>query len=396
MKSKIFYLCISIGLFANDGIQVGNNLRGHFGNNFQTNIAAPLTSNTEFKTVNGTKSFNANLTCNDTINPFLEITYTGSSDISIRVDIDTDLNGTKDKTFSFSGVSGVGTNGLIRCSTNTWNNCKYFLWNISNNNLTLQETTLSNLGGAYCINNSCGSLSTNQKTNVLDTIGGAISSMYQSTNSNYLITKTENDGNKIVFYGQNYKDCQNFTDVAPSQSHNLDTTDVINTQSNNENSAYYVLNKNVENQNNNNFDTDVKQTLNTKNNVTVDGNTSDYTFTYTGKQQNQDGSWSTRNDNAKVNIDFLNPDIRYCEIKYLEVNSTVFSDGETHQSSSGDTQTWKTKIIECTGTDYNVCPADSNKGEIIKHPCGEIDNFAEATSILTAVSEAADDFSCSQ
>lgn len=396
MKSKIFCLFIISNLFANEGIQTGNNLRGHFGNNFQTNISAPLTSNTQFKTVNGTKSFNANLTCNHTVNPFLETTYSGSSDITINVKVDTDLNGTMDKTFAFSGVSGVGTNGVIKCNSNTWNNCKYFLWNLSSNNLTLQESRLIDLGGIYCINSSCGSLSINQKSNILDTIGGAISSMYQSSNSNYLITKTQNDGNKIVFYGQNYQDCQNFTDAAPSQSHNLDTTDVINTQSNDQNSVYYVLNKNVENQNNNNFDADVNKTVDIKNNVSVNGNTSDYTFTYSGKQQNQDGSWSVRNDNAKVNINFLNPDIKYCEIKYLEVNSTVFSDGQTHQSSSGDTQTWKTKIIECTGADYNICPVDTSKGEIIKHPCGDIDNFAEATSILTAVSEAADDFSCSQ
>lgn len=396
MKNKFFYLLIFTNLFAaNEGIQVGNNLRGHF-SNIQTNVSTPLTSNSDFKTVNGSKSFKANLTCNETIKPFLEITYTGSSDITINVNIDTDLNGTKDKTFSFSDVSGVGTNGVIKCSTNSWKNCKYFIWNISSNNLTLQETLLSNLGGAYCINNSCGSLSSNQKTNVLDTIGGAISSIYQSSNSNYLITKTQNDGNKIVFYGQNYQDCTNYKDETPSKSHDLDTTNVIASQSKDENSVYYILNENVENQNTNKFDADVKQTTVIKNSVSVKGDTSDYTFTYSGKTQNRDGSWSTRTDNAKVNIDFLNPDIKYCEIKYLEVNSTVFSDGQTHQSSSGDTQTWKTKIIECIGADYKICPIDASKGEIIKHPCGDIDNFAEATSILTAVSEAADDFTCSQ
>ncbi len=396
MKNKFFYLLIFTNLFAaNEGIQVGNNLRGHF-SDIQTNVSTPLTSNSDFKTVNGSKSFKANLTCNETIKPFLEITYTGSSDITINVNIDTDLNGTKDKTFSFSGVSGVGTNGIIKCSTNSWKNCKYFLWNISSNNITLEETSLSNLGGAYCINSSCGSLSSNQKTNVLDTIGGAISSIYQSSNSNYLITKTQNDGNKIVFYGQNYQDCTNYKDETPSKSHDLDTTNVIASQSKDENSVYYVLNENVENQNTNKFDAEVKQTTVIKNSVSVKGDTNDYTFTYSGKNQNGDGSWSTRTDNAKVNIDFLNPDIKYCEIKYLEVNSTVFSDGQTHQSSSGDTQTWKTKIIECTGADYKICPIDTSKGEIIKHPCGDIDNFAEATSILTAVSEAADDFTCSQ
>lgn len=395
MKNKIFCLLVITNLFAaNEGVQTGNNLRNHF-SNIQTNVSAPLTSDAEFKTVNGSESFSANLTCNETIKPFLEIDYSGTSDILINVKVDTDLNGTMDKTFAFSGVSGVATNGIIKCSTNSWSNCKYFLWNISNNNLTLQETTLNNLGGPYCINSSCGSLSANQKTNILDTIGGAISSMYQSSNSNYLITRTQNNGNKIVFYGQNYNDCQNFTDEAPSQSQNLDTTNVIASQSNDENSVYYVLNQNVENQNNNNFDSDVNQAVSVKNNVSVEGDTSDYTFTYSGKTQNEDGSWSMRNDDAKVNIDFLNPDIKYCEIKYLETNSTVFSDGETHQSSSGDTETWKTKIVECTGTNYDICPVDTNNGEIIKHPCGDVDNFAEATSILTAINEAVDDFSCS-
>lgn len=395
MKNKIFYLLIFTNLFAaNEGIEVGKNLKGHF-SNVQTNVAAPLTSNSDFKTVNGSKSFKANLTCNETVKPFLEISYSGTSDIIINVSIDTDLNGSKDKIFSFDGVSGVGTNGIIKCSTNSWKNCKYFLWNISNNNLTLSETVLTNLGGPYCINSSCGSLSVNQKINVLDTIGGAISSMYQSSNSNYLITKTQNDGNKIVFYGQNYQDCTNYKEQAPSKSHDLDTTNVIASQSKDENSVYYVLNEEVKNQNTNKFDTDVKQTTVIKNSVTVKGDTSDYTFTYSGKTQNEDGSWSTRNDNAKVNIDFLNPNIKYCEIKYLEENSILFSDGQTHHSSSGDTKTWKTKIVECTGNDYSICPVDTSKGEIIKHPCGQIDNFAEATSILMAIDEAVDDFSCS-
>ncbi|NUW29437.1 hypothetical protein [Aliarcobacter butzleri] len=395
MKNKIFYLLIFTNLFAaNEGIEVGKNLKGHF-SNVQTNVAAPLTSNSDFKTVNGSKSFKANLTCNETIKPFLEISYSGTSDITINVSIDTDLNGSKDKIFSFDGVSGVGTNGIIKCSTNSWKNCKYFLWNISNNNLTLSETVLTNLGGPYCINSSCGSLSVNQKINVLDTIGGAISSMYQSSNSNYLITKTQNDGNKIVFYGQNYQDCTNYKEQAPSKSHDLDTTNVIASQSKDENSVYYVLNEEVKNQNTNKFDTDVKQTTVIKNSVSVKGDTTDYTFTYSGKTQNEDGSWSTRNDNAKVNIDFLNPNIKYCEIKYLEENSILFSDGQTHHSSSGDTKTWKTKIVECTGNDYSICPVDTSKGEIIKHPCGQIDNFAEATSILMAIDEAVDDFSCS-
>ena len=394
-KNKLVYILIVTNLIAaNEGVQTGNNLRGHF-SNVKDNVSTPLTSNSNFRTVNGSKTFKANLTCNDTVSPFLEITYTGTSDITVSIKVDTDLNGSYDKSYSFSSISGVGTNGVVKCSPNTWTNCKYFLWSLSNNTLFLQETNLSNLGGAYCINASCSSISATQRVNILDTIGGAISSMYQASNANYLITKTINDGNKIVFYGQNYQNCQNHKGNV-HQGTNLDTTTVVNNQSNDTNSTYYVFNKNVENQNKNKYDSEVNKTVAVKKSVSVNGNTDNYTFTYSGQQQNQDGTWSVKNGDAKINIDFLNPDIKYCEVKYLEENTMVFTDGSTHHSSTGDKQTWKTKILECTGTDYSVCPVNSGSGEIIKHPCGEIDNFAEATSILMAVEEASDDLTCSQ
>lgn len=393
-KISFLYLFLSSLLFsANDGVSTGNNMRKYFSNNFDSAISNPMTSETEFKTVDGSKSFSANLTCNDKINPFLNLSYTGVSDINISIKVDTNFDGNIDKSFSFSGISGVGTNGVIKCTANTWSNCKYYVWILENDNLSLLETNRLDLGGGYCINSSCGNLSSNQKTNVLDTLGGSVSSIYQNLNSKYLISKTNNDGTKIEFYGQNYKNCSNYQDSEPTGD--MDTTQIVQEQSNDKNSVYYSLNKSVENQNNNDFDTDVNNTVTIKNNVSVEGDTSDYTFTYSGKTQNEDGSWSTRNDNAKVNIDFLNPDIKYCEIKYLEENTVVFSDGETHQSSVGETQTWKTKIVECTGENYDICPIDSAKGELIKHPCGEIDNFAEATSILMAVDKAADDLSCS-
>jgi len=379
-------------LCANDGQTVGNNLRGHF-SNFQSTISNPLTSDTEFTTVDGSSSFKSNLTCGEQTKSFLEITYTGTSDITIYVNVDTNLDGVKNKSFSFTGVSGVGTNGLIKCDTNTWNNCNYYLWTLSSNNLDLQLANRFDIGGGYCINNSCGSISTSQKQSILDTIGGSVASMYQNSNSKYLITKTSNNGNKIEFYGQNYEDCQNFQDSQPTGS--MDTTDIVAEQSNDENSVYYSLNKSIENQNTNDFDSEVDTTLEANKGVTVDGDTSDYSFSYTGKQKDENGNWVVSNNNAKINIDWINPDIKYCEIKFIEENTIVFSDGETHHSSAGDTQTWKTKIVECTGDDYSVCPYDSSIGEIIKHPCGDIDNFAEVTSILMAVKEATDDFSCS-
>jgi hypothetical protein len=65
-------------LFANDGMQTGNNLRGHF-NNFQSNVSNPMTSDANFHTVDGSSNFKANLTCSEQTKSFLEITYNGTS-----------------------------------------------------------------------------------------------------------------------------------------------------------------------------------------------------------------------------------------------------------------------------------------------------------------------------
>ena len=388
----IILLLYCIPSFANEGMQVGNDLRGHF-KNFKSNISQPMTSNSDFKTVDNSQSFNANLTCGEQTKSFLDISYSGSSDITISVKLDTNLDGVKNKSFTLTNVSGVATNGLVKCNSSTWSNCNYYSYSLNSDDLLLSSVNQFDLGGIYCINSSCGSIAASEKQNILDTIGGAIASLYQNSNSKYLITKTTNDGSHIEFYGQDYKNCQNYQEDRATGS--LDTTNVIQSQSNDENSVYYTLNNSVENENTNNFDNNVDNTLEANKGVSVEGDTSDYSFTYVGKQQNTDGSWSLNNDDAKVNINWANPDIKYCEIKFLEENTVVFSDGETHHSSTGDTQTWKTKIIECTGDDYSVCPYDSSKGEMIKHPCGDIDNFAEATSIMMAVDEATDDFTCS-
>ena len=400
---KILSLLLVVSfIFANDGLKVGDNTRKHFSSNFTSTISNPMTSDTQFKTVDGFKSFNANLTCGEQTKSFLDISYAGNSDVTIYINIDTDLDGSKDKAFSFTGVSGVGTNGIIKCTANTWTNCNYYKWNLHNDILTIISVDRYDLGGGYCINSSCGNLAASQKVNILNTLGGAISSMYQKENSKYLITKTSNDGSSIEFYGQDYQNCENFRETRATPSFNskddsnLDTTQVLAEQSDDNTSVYYTFSQGVNNQSNHDFKDDLDDTIEVSKNTSAVGDTSDYSFTYTTKQKDENGTWRVSNGDAILNIDFLNPDIKYCEIKYLKEDGTVFSDGETHHSSKGEKQTWETKIIECTGDDYDNCPFDSSKGEMIKHPCGEIDNFAEVTSILMAVEEATDDFTCSK
>jgi hypothetical protein len=126
------------------------------------------------------------------------------------------------------------------------------------------------------------------------------------------------------------------------------------------------------------------------NSIAVEGDTSDYTFTYNSSQKDEDGHWIASNHDGKINIDFLQPDIKYCEVKFLTENTQILSPGDTK-----NTTIWHTKILECTGENYDICPYDTNKGEIVKHPCGEIDNFAEVTSVISILKNETDDISCS-
>ena len=621
---KIFFLLLAcISLFANEysdmGKEVGTQTRNHFKNDFEGTIAKPMTSESNFKTVDGTKEFKANLTCNEQSKSYLSMSYSGASDITLNVSLDKNVDGTKESSYSFSGISGVATNGVIKCNANSWEDCKYFNWELNTSgDLQLKEVTRYDVGGAYCINSSCLNVAQNSPVTVLDTLGGAIAGVYQSYKRDFLITKTNNTGSLIEFYGQNFNECSNFDSsqtpptYQPTDESSLNTDTLMATQSLDPLSPYSIMQDSISNQNNNNSlkECEIKNDLNLDSNsytvttkiqetrqigfgdayycnstgwridagncksgrwadceakldsltyavdysydalgyydadtpwtsdghswgghastyagdgcaittteviieeearhiqtntcsvleddencqleeeiqfdsqengvysvknfnvtgakvepsfkeftgfytwtVGMDGNAvsyynsedesgfidtndldnlffkvqrkyqcssgenfdlsyvktvndsvddsltlnDDYTFSYSSQQENSDGSWSLQAQSGKLNIDFANEEAKYCEIKWLDTNSDVMSDGSTKHNTSGELTTWSNEIRECTD-DYAVCPYDSSKGETIKHPCGQINNFAEVASTLMAIDEASNDLICS-
>ena len=79
--------------------------------NFNSAIANPTTTDTNFTTMDGKKSFKGDLTCGSSTTSFLEVSYTGTSDINVSVKLDKDLNGTKESNFTFSGIEFLVNTG---------------------------------------------------------------------------------------------------------------------------------------------------------------------------------------------------------------------------------------------------------------------------------------------
>ena len=102
-------------------------------------------------------------------------------------------------------VSGICANGLIRCNTGTWNNCKYYKWvTNSSGGVYLTQRPSTDFGGCYCINNSCGNnLAVNNASTVLKDIGGgAIGAIMQSGNYKMTVSGVDVNSVDIIYYGQ--------------------------------------------------------------------------------------------------------------------------------------------------------------------------------------------------
>ena len=403
MKKALSLLIINLLLIANenidDGKTDGNNILHYYKDNFTSTITNPLTNDTNFTTQSG-KSFQASISCNDEARKFIDITYSGTSDIDINIEIDKNLNNSSSN-YAINGVSGICSNGFIKCNSNSWDNCSYFKYSY-NGDLSVYEVSLSELSGCSCINSSCQSPSMYYKQALLGDIGGTISNIVANYYPNYNISLFTHDNTHIEYYAQKQGECLNTqgdTGIGYSETDDSSiisqTEDLKSTQSDDENSAYSVVINSMNNQNTNNYTNDLDDLKVVQQNIAVDGDTNDYTFSYSSKQKDGDGNWYVQNENGSMQIDFTNTEAKYCEVKYLKINSQIHSDETEHTTQNNKTQMWQTEIRECTGENKDICPYDENIGEMIKHPCGEIDNFAEATSQLQSLQAMADDISCS-
>lgn len=181
----------------------------------KNNLQNPLLGSEKLNTLDGKSSFNAQLGCQSS-SEYLKATIapTRTGDVRfIAIEQDTSMDGEIDTVSTPDWViSGVCANGFISCSAGSWDSCRNMIWtaNKSTNQIGAYEGALTDLGGCYCINNSCGTgLAWSNLETILGTLGGGIASALASNNSYYAISNTSINDTTIKYYGSDPASCSN-------------------------------------------------------------------------------------------------------------------------------------------------------------------------------------------
>ena len=196
------------------GNSSGNQALGVYGSaaGIRDNAYTPITSNASpMQTLDGSKSFSGQIQCPSS-KEFLTVLLTpvAGGDANVIVGEDLDMDGTVEYSYSAPViVSGVCANGVISCNAGTWNNCKGFKW-VANaaGQVSLANVSIADLGGCYCINNSCGNnLLLTRTGQILGSVGGGVTGAIQGISPKYTITETTISGTSISYHGQDTAGC---------------------------------------------------------------------------------------------------------------------------------------------------------------------------------------------
>lgn len=174
---------------------------------FNANISQPITnSNTPLTTIDGTLSGSGQITAPSSYD-FLQVAVqpSATSDLS-QVLVMQDLDFNDQYEYGYIApvlVSGVCANGVISCSSGSWNNCVPYAWTADGSGRAqLSEVPLNALGGCYCINASCGSnLVWNNLGLLLKDLGGGVLGAVQRSQPGFVVTDVKTDDVAITYYG---------------------------------------------------------------------------------------------------------------------------------------------------------------------------------------------------
>ncbi|EAH8900001.1 hypothetical protein EWX78_07095 [Campylobacter coli] len=395
---KYLFLALSACSFlqaSNNAATEGNSFGSQLNNYFKSNADSAINSLTnggEIRTVDGKQKANVQMACEESKSgEFLNIDYTGTSDINIQIRFDKNVDGRVDKIWSFDNVSGICTDGLVKCDKNSWNNCEYFQYSYGDN-INLVKTTIDNLNGCYCINSSCGSVAAKNRDKILYDIAGPIYSAL-SAESRLVLSKATKVGSSLSYRGQDYSVCDNYGEsVNVNSSSNLEGLgqELAASQSNNENSTYSIFYKGTDNKT-----APKDEDFNNKiYNSTV---SIDQSAKYSKGNSKIDFSYMDTTSGKNVSGDMQStPDVnaKFCEVKIAKEDTSAFNDGTNRENSTNNTIVYQSEIRECTNN-WTKCPINS-KNETLKYDCGKINDMGEALAQLSAIDEASKDMVCSK
>ena len=369
-----------------EGSSLGSSILNQYKNNLSGRVNNPISNGTKLYTLDNSKSGDVSITCSKEM-PILKLIYStnGGGDININVLEDLDLNGKYETSFSINGVSGICANGFIECNSGTWNNCRFYELYFNGNNFSYQKSNNQNLMQCYCINNSCGSLSSNSKAKILSDLGGTFASLIR--NNYYIVSNVSVNGNYAYVFGKSINCGGESVPMGMDSSSIQSKTEEIKTEGlSNKNSTYYLLNQTAKNVNNNPVDNTFKQNLKNK----------QASIKNTASWNEKNNNYSYEDNGNKVSGNIFVGDINkseYCEVGYNSISAEVFSD-KTNRASTSSDKVQKSKIIECVKNGSNwICPVKS--GQTIIHDCGEVDDFNKVVGALSSINDAVKDLTCS-
>lgn len=372
---------------SNAGSSLGSSLKGYFGSN-QQNTINPLATGGVISSVDGKTKANVSLACEESkTGDFLNIDYTGTSDINIIMKIDKNVDGNIDNIWNINNVSGICTNGVVKCNPNSWNNCKYYKYSYTGN-LNIIEAKMSDVNSCYCINASCGSLSAKNKDKILNDIAGYIYSALSNDTKLVVSKAIKSASGGLVFKGQDYSMCDTYGEVKHySSSSDLESLarQQISKDKQDENSPYSTFYKGTDNTFkdqsviNEITDKSIKIDKSTKGSV----GSASASITYT------DGT-NTISTTTQI---AQKVEAKYCEVRVQVTDTSAFTDGSNRANATNNTVMYKNDIRECTDN-WTKCPVGKN--ETMKFNCGSINNMGEALAAISAVDEASKDMVCSK
>ncbi|MCU3493002.1 conjugal transfer protein TraN [Enterobacter hormaechei subsp. steigerwaltii] len=174
----------------------------------------PVSGENNMKTYDGKTAFDGKAVCkgsSEFMRMLVQPTTNGNLKL-LNIMQDTDMNGSLDITTSPGwDISVVCSNGFQTCSdANNATTCTSWAWVADPKSYQLgrKNVAMTDLGGCYCINNSCGSnLAWNNLGQILNDLGGGASQALSRANPWFTLSQIKVDGVSASFVGGDTASC---------------------------------------------------------------------------------------------------------------------------------------------------------------------------------------------
>ncbi|MEL6277286.1 MAG: hypothetical protein AAFY22_09390 [Pseudomonadota bacterium] len=179
----------------------------------ERHFSSPLNGGGDFSSFDDSASFSQPMACLSS-EAFLEIFFApgAQGDLDpVIVAQDTDFDGLLETTQTLPApVSGVCANGIVSCAPGTWNGCEARRWTTDpSNRLTLSPAPLDELGGCYCVNDSCGAnLAVLNEQYILNDLAGGMAGALSAADPRFAVSTVGKTPFQISLSGQSTTACK--------------------------------------------------------------------------------------------------------------------------------------------------------------------------------------------